>query len=186
MKNIDLENLIRKAKFYTKELWGMELDIPIKFNGRLVRMLGYLSYTKQNEPERIEIAKKLLDECYNRYRIDDVLVHELCHWYCSKTGKQSKDGSIDFENELKKVGASTTRSYFSPGKFYTTECSKCKESISKNRTYQQMIKYTKRESPYRSNCCKEHLIEGKIIYIQDEFIPTEKLKALVNKFDQLN
>lgn len=96
---ISLYYINEKAKFYTKELWNLELDIPVVINTRLRRSLGRCNYTKQ-----IELSHEILD----RIDFDDTLLHELCHWALYKQGKNFKDGNSDFENELERIGASST------------------------------------------------------------------------------
>lgn len=46
---------------------------------------------------------------FNYEELYDTLKHEVCHWACQMSGKAYKDGSINFESELYRIGASSTR-----------------------------------------------------------------------------
>lgn len=181
------EILNDKAKFYAKELWNLELDIPVILNGKLKRRMGSLVCKNKIEvnfkplPLKIEIAKDLLEPHYNKYHIDDVLIHELCHWYCIKIDKPSDDGSKFFEEELIRIGSHKTQSIKVSGEYHFTKCSKCGKKTTRNRTYNQAIKYTN-EKKYSSQCCRAKIDYAGIIFVKDEYKPTDKLKELVDKY----
>ena len=99
------------AKEFTKTTWGRELDIPVEFNNRKRIASGsFVVYTDKNDTQRkghvkIDLVSKNLS---SHEETIEVLKHELCHWYCYTNHLDFYDGDKDFENELSRVGASST------------------------------------------------------------------------------
>jgi SprT-like protein len=107
--------------------YGIELKIPIRISKRLKSTLGYFKH--QNKiPLEIQISYDFVNY-QDDETILDVFKHELIHYVCFITGKQYKDGSKDFENELKRQGVSSTRTYKFKGKGHEYVCSCCNNSI---------------------------------------------------------
>ncbi len=96
--------LTAKAKFYAKELWGVDFDLPIKVNKRFKSTLGRFQVIDDNIT--IDISVALLD---NELLADDILIHELCHWYCYTSGLNFYDGSKDFKRILRETGATESQ-----------------------------------------------------------------------------
>jgi predicted SprT family Zn-dependent metalloprotease len=102
----------------------------------------------------IEIAQITSNQ--NQYIITDILLHELCHWYCHKVGLNDHDFSRDFENELIKIGS----------------CSSKSTSVQDNKIlYYRMI-----------SCSKEKDMEISISGF-DEYVPTDNVKNLADSFN---
>ena len=95
------KELVQRAKFFAKILWHRNFNLPIKINKRFRVTLGLYYYGHS-----IELSHELLED---EYLLNDTLLHELCHWYCDTSFKESKDGSDDFERELRRIGATSTR-----------------------------------------------------------------------------
>lgn len=76
-RNKFIEYINKKAKIYTKRLWNIEFDGILKINNRLRSTFAWFV---QNE-NTIEFNKQLLN-LSDEYKlfIDEVLLHELCHW----------------------------------------------------------------------------------------------------------
>ncbi|MGJ0146899.1 SprT-like domain-containing protein [Staphylococcus hominis] len=99
------------AKQFVQEMWGQELDIPVEFNNRKRIASGSFDvYTDKHDTQRkghvkIDLVSKNLS---SHEETIEVLKHELCHWYCYTNHLDFYDGDKDFENELSRVGASST------------------------------------------------------------------------------
>ena len=83
------------------------------------RTLGrYVYYSNSNKylhfiipkisPSHIEIAKYALEKITDDQLIN-LLKHEVCHWACQKLNKPHTDGSVRFERELLKIGATSSK-----------------------------------------------------------------------------
>lgn len=181
----NLEIIREKAKFYAKELWGLDFNLPIILNGRYKNIMGSLYYKDREAkiPEKIMLAGSLFDGKYNELTIDDTLLHELCHWYCSISGKQSRDNSRDFEKELYKIGASSTGTAFHVGTSYIGKCKKCgKVVIEKNSKY-ILSKYLNNDR-YWTKCCNAQMVDAGIKETKDNNKVNDKVKELNRKFKE--
>lgn len=182
---MNLNIITQKAKFYAKELWGLNFDIPIVLNGRYKSVMGSLHYKdgKDKIPEKIMLAEFLFDGKHNELTIDDTLLHELCHWYCSVTGKESRDNSRDFETELYRIGASSTGTAYHVGTSYIGKCKKCgKEVIEKNSKY-ILNKYLNTDR-YISRCCNAQMVDAGMKETEDKNKVSDKVKELNRKFKE--
>lgn len=93
--------LNNKAKFYAKELWDVDFDLPVKVSKRFKTTLGECIYN-----DSIVLSSRILD---NELFTDDILLHELCHWYCKKYLKIGwTDSGTNFIKEIKKTGSHMT------------------------------------------------------------------------------
>lgn len=136
----------------------MTLKVPIKRNNRLRTTLGRFVVSSNQRPLCIEIAGFTLD-----YGARDIVIgivkHECIHYAFHIMGNPSSDGHPQFESELKKHGAPSTKST-KIGRHFVFICNACgKESESRlkqlNRTPHQ----------YRTSCCKSTLsVIGERIY----------------------
>lgn len=140
-------------KFLSENFDGMQLEVPIKINGRLTRALGrFKHYKAPKKPIAIELAKDTI-EYYELNEILDVLKHELVHYALYMQGKPYKDGDYYFENKLKELGISATQVYEHKGKVevYACECDTYEytRKLHKHNQYQG-ANYTCRQ-------CKKHL-----------------------------
>lgn len=184
--NINISLIKEKAKFYAKEIWNLEFNLPIEINGRYKNVMGSVQYkrnTKKEIPEKLILARCLFEDDYNELTIEDVLLHELCHWYCSITGKQSRDGSRDFENELCRIGVSSSGSTSGAGLYYVGKCEKCGQEILKRKNKNILIKYFKNNN-YLTICCHSQIIDGGTIIIKDTYKVSDKVKNLNKKFKE--
>jgi predicted SprT family Zn-dependent metalloprotease len=179
-KNIDIIN--EKAKFYAKEIWDMEFNLPIIINPRLRSTLAQIYYN-----DKIEFNKnyKTLDE----YIVDDTLLHELCHWYCNEVKIDHRDTSPPFEHELIRIGASSSRTLdYKDGKwiyhhkYYAYKCLKCGKEMKKS--IFEFDDPHNTEWSWQGECCGQKMnIRGHIIE-KEEFKPNYKLLALNNKYKE--
>lgn len=101
-RNIFIKTINDKAKFYTKELWDIDYDGEVIINNRLKSTYGWFL----ERDNKIEFNKSLIN--LDEYFIDEVLIHELCHWYCFKIGVDNDDGSFEFEKEIYNSGSRST------------------------------------------------------------------------------
>lgn len=142
LKEKEMPGFINKAKAFANnflmENFNMQLNIPIKVNGRLTSTMGrYLSkrsYLGNVIPYSIELSKRYLlaalivDDLEEIY---DTLKHELVHYALSVQGKNFSDGDYDFEHKLYELNISASGStpihkrltkrtlrYYAPYKIY--------------------------------------------------------------------
>jgi SprT-like protein len=176
-KNLEIIN--DKAKFYTKELWNMDFDLPIIINNRLRSTFAWFT------GRSIEFNKNF--ETLSEHMIDDILLHELCHWYCKKIGKNNADKTLYFENELIRIGASSSETMeLKDGKwifwhqYYNYKCLKCGKEMKMSIFDFVDPHYTKWS--WQGNCCGQLMnIQGHT-YDKNEFKPNHKLLTLNNKY----
>lgn len=129
---IKLEKQLEEyAEAFLQHEYNLDLEIPIKINGRLSRSLGRFKYN-MNGAIVIEIAKRMVEH-YTVDEILDTLKHELVHYALFKLGKPHRDGHHVFENELKKLGISSTNTKRYKGKAHVYKCSQCNNTFTKNR-----------------------------------------------------
>jgi predicted SprT family Zn-dependent metalloprotease len=83
-------------------IWQEPVNCSFIFNSRLTRLLGRANVITNI----IEMSPRISDEL----EFDDTLIHELCHlrYPCSS------DGDEDFENELQRIGITSTETDFIP------------------------------------------------------------------------
>lgn len=99
------KDYISFSKWFLKEHYDLELEIPLKINGRLKRALGRFEYTvdsdNNEEAKKVQLSKDLV-----RYHTEEethkVLIHELIHYALFTLDKPFDDGDEYFENELRK------------------------------------------------------------------------------------
>jgi hypothetical protein len=94
---MNIEEINDRTRYYACEQWDLDYPPFVIINRRLTRSLARYNIGKNI----IEIAP--ITSYQNKYIITDILLHELCHWYCNKTGLNDHDFSRDFERELDKV-----------------------------------------------------------------------------------
>ena len=155
-----------KCKKFAKEIWNADFNVPIIISKQLSRALGrynYRLYRTQNNlhmPISITFASKLF-EYYSEKDVDGVIKHELTHWFLGVNNKPSSDGHPVFENELKRIGAPSTRQLPSLGIVHTAICEKCGEIIVLRKRACDIAKYIN-GNRYSSRCCNSRLILGEI------------------------
>lgn len=142
LKEKEMPGFLKEAKAFANQFlmenFNMQLNIPIKMNGRLTSTMGrYLSkrnYLGNVIPESIELSKRYLlaalivDDLEEIY---DTLKHELVHYALSVQGKNFSDGDYDFEHKLYELNISASGStparkrlskrtlrYYAPYKIY--------------------------------------------------------------------
>lgn len=146
--------------------------------------MGAIEYNfKKEVPQKMLLSQMLFNGYYNELSIDDVLLHELCHWYCSITGKNSRDGSQDFEEELKRIGASSTKTKHASGVFYIGKCEKCNNIVVRKNTKRKLSRYLN-SLFYTTKCCSASIVNGDIEEIKDTYEVSEKVKELNKKFKE--
>lgn len=178
---MDILNLLNdKARFYTKELWETNLTIPIKINTRLRTTHGRYCFS------HIDLSKNILNE---GYLVDDTLLHELCHWYCHISGKQYDDYSKDFEDELKRIGASSTETtIIENGKIlynYRTgcySCGICNSEFETNDFLENKVEGKIGTPIKKYTCCNENMEFLGVRFIPGVYVPNEKVLNLITKY----
>lgn len=98
--------------------WGVSLDCPVLYNGRLKRVLGRFRVTKtrfkDGETQVLITMKNVLlskvlikGNPSNPFIVEKILKHELCHWYLFTYNNETgfSDGDDRFESELVRIEA---------------------------------------------------------------------------------
>lgn len=171
---MSLGTIIKKAKIFTKELWNIEFDIPVELSGKMTSMLGYVKYRKNfnaDVPTLMKIASRLVNGDYKEETIDGVILHECCHYALMKLGKPHADGHPVFEAELRRIGASSTRTLHNVGDVHEFCCSKCGKSLGgfNERKTKNLLK--KINDLYRypiSKCCRARITYKGKQYKEDD------------------
>lgn len=117
--------LIDRANFFCKNLFGLPFNLPVQFmeNEPGTVVGGVFSHKRDEEGDyegttgAIEINERFR---HNPLKLNDVLLHELTHYKCWFTGLDHKDGTKDFEEELKKfhITSNYVLHYKKDGKTY--------------------------------------------------------------------
>lgn len=164
--------------------FNIKLNIPIKINGRKNgNGLGTFWYNRTlHKPLSIDISKRMI-QFYKKESIIDTLLHELTHWACFERWKPHCDGDDFFENELIRVGASSTFTKHHAGEVYNLYCEQCGDhvcTVSSVRKLQKFLRgYTKGKRYiryYTTECCNSQFVFKDKSIIEDDFVPNEKIK----------
>jgi SprT-like protein len=177
-----LEELNNKAHFFTMQLWNKELNIPVVINKRLKSTLGQYCPNKT-----IEISCRILKDVTLTI---DTLLHELCHWYCHISNKQWDDRTEDFEEELERIGASSTESteiingeYKYIYKYGSYKCNICGKEF-KTKDYLEDRQLGEAGRKFKTfECCSEKMKVLGEAYIPEVFILNDKILSLLEKYE---
>mgnify|MGYP000868160435 CR=1 FL=1 len=172
---MSLGTIIKKAKTFVKELWGLDFDISVELSGKMTRTLGYVAYkpdwkTGKHIPTKMKIAARLVSGDYKEETIDGVILHECCHFAMMKLNKPDADGHPVFEAELRRIGASSTRTIKSAGNVNEFCCSKCGKSLGGFSDQKAKSILKRMNDPYRivrSKCCKADIVYKGKSYKED-------------------
>ena len=135
MKKISNVELTKICKVFCQELWGHELSIPVKIDGKITASLAYFRHYEGAEKDRKKLAidikfSRNLFEYYDEKIIKSVILHELTHYYLFMSGStEYSDGEKEFEDELRRIGSHSTKKIAYCGKLYRVYCSHCKKII---------------------------------------------------------
>ena len=100
------------ARNFLKEHFDLNLEIPIKIDGRLTRTGGSYHHTAK-KGLMIKVSERfmygaLLDETEGVGAILDILEHELVHYALHMQGKDYNDGSKEFEETLARLNVGSS------------------------------------------------------------------------------
>lgn len=159
------EEIIDRCHFYAQKIWGRKLDIDVKMNGRLTRCMGrFVHYPSRAKPCHLEFSKHLLNGCFSDDALDAILKHELAHWVLFTDGRDYRDGSGDFEREIKRIGGATQGDELSSSCFYAT-CGECGKIVAKKRIHSDIAKFLHNER-YTSSCCDAPIEYGGVMKVE--------------------
>jgi predicted SprT family Zn-dependent metalloprotease len=164
--------IVNKVKTFAKEIWGLDFNTRIELSGKMTRLLGYVQYNPStHKPTLMKIATRLVNGDYKEETIDSVLLHETCHWALMMLDKPHSDGHPYFEAELRKIGASSTRTIKNAGENHTFKCTCCNTIITlPARKANNLI--PKLNAPYNypvTKCCRARLQYIGKTYIEDSY-----------------
>jgi predicted SprT family Zn-dependent metalloprotease len=168
-KTYNVKELQKRCKEIAKEIWDIEFDLPIKISKRMTKSLGSYVSTRDNKPICLKFSYYLVSTGhYNNETIESVIKHELCHWYiCLKFPGKQHDGSPTFENEIKRIHSSSTRTLPVAGEIHKGVCKCCGKVVISKRKLSTLKKYFDFDK-YSSGCCHTEIIYGGYEIIKDE------------------
>ena len=179
MKKINgIEKISEKAieltvKEVCKKYFNFDFDslnIPVKINGRLKNSLGRMVYNPRlNKAISIEFSKELISGLYKIETVESVIKHECTHLVLFAREEDFKDGCKNFENTVRKIGGTSTRTIFPAGIRYHGVCSKCGEECLNTTSKARFNRITDPENAkfYVSGCCHSPIIKGENEIIKD-------------------
>ena len=182
--NITINQIEKICQYYMKELWNDKFEIPVEISPRLIRSLAYFrgvtSATGKRTSIKIVVSQSALTN-HSTSTIINVIKHELTHYYLFKTGQNYRDGDKRFEDELIKIGSTSTGTITKVGELYEVKCKCCNKVVM---TTQERLtrKFVKKDSRYFTRCCESKMYLGDKIYAKDKNarieIPKSVLKIL--------
>lgn len=162
-----LEQLKKIMNDFILKNYGVRLDIPVEWSGRLRVRWGYFSFKQATEKgyyngkllergqvlpgtKKIVLSKKLM-QARNKDMVIKIAKHEALHYALFILGKNYQDGEDDFERELRRHGLVTTSVSLEElnlkHKAYIWVCSSCKKIlIAGGKTRKDYTRYI-------SRCC---------------------------------
>ena len=126
-------------EFLSENFDGIQLTHPIEFNSRIKRVLGRVIVVGK-QPKKIELSVDLIKN-HKKEVIIDIFKHELVHYALMLKGEPYSDGHPNFENKLRELGVSSTRSYPYYGSLHRYECKNCNKKIERKRKINEKIAY---------------------------------------------
>lgn len=160
MTQLSITELSEIADQFLRYEYGLTLAIPIKRNNRLRSTYGTFTHQRREKALYIELSGKLFDYADDSVIID-VLKHECIHYALFELGRDYRDGSSDFEGELKRLNVRSNLDKDVPngGLVHLYTCNKC----DRNQPVQN-------ETAHRENCrgCSTRCCGAKLTYIRDE------------------
>lgn len=170
MEKISLKAMEATVKDVCTKYFDFDFDslkIPVKINGRLSKSLGQMVYScRHNKPLSIEFSKELISGIYKIETVESVIKHEVTHLVLFVRGEEFRDGSKNFEDTIKKIGGTSTRT-IKALRNYHAKCSCCGErclTTSKKSTYKKYIN----NKWYVSGCCHSMMIPDGESILEDE------------------
>lgn len=134
---------IEQVKAELEELSGMvqdEFNIPVRVNGRLTRTLGRVMSKGSDlmgwTPEYMEFSKQFLESA-SENDILETIKHEWCHYYITKTTRESHGHDYAFQSLCDRVSCTHSRpstkvTYNKPAEElskYTVYCKHCGDRL---------------------------------------------------------
>lgn len=161
-----------------KEIWNVNISIPINVSKKMKRMFGYFM-TKTNgrgqtKAVKLSFAYRLVNGDYKLLTIVDVIKHELAHYMVFTNGIGFHDGDMEFENELIRIGAHSTGTLAGAGESYFGVCSCCGKVATRGNE-KKVMKQCAIDSTWVSRCCGK-----KIKYVGKEYREDKTVERLAN------
>ncbi|MNV04252.1 hypothetical protein D3C71_945430 [compost metagenome] len=172
------------ASDFATRYFEMKFNISVKINGRKNGSgLGAFRHkVKIKQSVRLEFSKRYVEQ-YCDENVIDVLLHELSHWYCYESDKPYKDGDSYFENQLRRVGATSTNVVLHAGDMYVLLCEKCNQKVGEVNSVRKLSKYIRgytkgkrRTVNHVTYCCNAGFKQGGVYRVEDKYVANEKIK----------
>lgn len=136
------------AKIIAKELWGLDLNIPVVICNKLRTCFGALLYYKKSrKPLKIKIAKFFINS-YSKSTVIAILAHEIAHWALLTTNRMCRDKDKEFQQELLKFGIPMGNDVKLAGTYADFKCCGC------NQTYNNIFVFTNVRDYINNLVCK--------------------------------
>lgn len=98
----NVNQLTQYADKFLKDNYNLQMNVPLKLNGRMRTTCGWFKHTEEESLE-VELNKFFVENNEPNIVLD-VLRHELVHYALFEQGKPNADGHPVFEGELKRLG----------------------------------------------------------------------------------
>jgi SprT-like protein len=163
--SLSIYQLRMYARKWLKEVYNMELNVPLEINGRLKTTCGRFVYIKYrngiSKPKNVEMNKYFVEN-NEAVVVLDVLRHELVHYALFMQRKPHSDGDSYFEKELRRLGVvsqNTIDKYTiasKPKKYHYYQCASTSCAV----TYKRSRALDKNKR-YRCKCGGRLIDKGK-------------------------
>jgi SprT-like protein len=163
MKVIDWKaverRLIMEARNFLKNAYNLELNIPVRVNGRLRSTYGrFICHPTGRIPIAIEMSKNYIKH-QDWKTVYETLIHECIHYALFVMNKPYNDGHPVFEREIQKHGSHSTGTIEYRGKVQQYGCPSCDKVFNRSRKLAHNGKY--------HHCSKCNV---RIIYLGEKII----------------
>lgn len=131
-----INDLTTKAQIFLEDNFGLDLEIPIKLNGRLKRSMGRFRFYRNKGSFDIEISKVLVIQSIlegHERSLDGVLYHELIHYALFEQGLPNGDFDLPFINACNSLNVPLTGTVRIKKKVHVYSCDGGHSNISNNR-----------------------------------------------------
>ena len=139
---------------------GDQFSIPVTINGRLTSTFGRVFHRRELDgykPLRMEFSKQLLETASDE-SIVDVIKHEWCHYYITKTTKQNHGHDWDFKRLCYRIGCggsptTAIERVVEVKEKYELFCSDCGKKVGGYARVCSTI-HAARDNRVKTRCCK--------------------------------
>ena len=160
------EDLNARASKFAREMFGWEIPKRIKIEPRFTNTYGRCWMKRKPYPQQglelkeIKIAAFLVNGNYREEDIDDIIKHELLHWYTDMVHQRSCGHGEEYKANCRKHGVNPQSANTRPtiyqreegvrvkrhkpkrlkkGEYHKVVCSKCKKELYRSKNKSKLI-----------------------------------------------